>query len=398
MFTQDKTLLTGDFTSLTNEVTPFPIFDESILSFFQALSHRLRQNPEVKSHPDLTAFAFWCRLKNLERLKTKWNTQELRFGRGLAFHVCPGNVPLNFAYSLAAGLLAGCPCAVRLSSRNFPQADLLCREIDSLLRSDFRSLIPFITCFQCEHNHPILAQLSEQCRVRVLWGGDQAIRQIRLLPLSPRALELTFASRYSVCAIDAAAFTCDSHPEQLAERFYADAFFAGQWACTSPRVLLWLGEPAQIKTAQTMLWERIEQLCRQNGEFLPVHAVKKREHFCRMAAQNSEIRLAGINNYAVRVTTQELTPELLDLWTGDGMFLEASSHSLDALLPILGERCQTLCYYGITPKELREFLLCTHPRGCDRILPLGNSMQFSLLWDGIDLICSMSRSIEIQNE
>lgn len=398
MFTQGEKILTGDFANLTEEVTAYPVFDDNILAFFDALSTRLRQNPEVKSFPDLIAFAFWCRLKNFLCLKEKWRLDELRLGRGLTFHVCPGNVPLNFAYSLAAGLLAGCPCAVRLSSRDFPQAKLLCQEMDSLLRSGFPSLIPFITCFQCEHDHPILAQLSEQCRVRVLWGGDDTIRQIRLSPLSPRALELTFASRYSVCAIDATAFLCDSHPKQLCERFYTDAFFAGQWACTSPRALLWLGEPAQIKAAQTILWERIEQLCVQNGEFLPVHAVKKREHFCRMAAQFPDIRLAGKSNYAVRVTTQVLTPELLELWTGDGMFFETSSNSLDALLPIMGERCQTLCYYGISTAVLRDFLTRARPRGCDRVVPLGNSMQFSLLWDGFDLIRSMSRSIEILNE
>lgn len=398
MFTQGKKILTGDLTSLTKEVTPYPVFDEIILSFFEALSHRLRQNPEAKPFPDLSAFAFWCRSKNLLHLKEKWKGDELRLGRGLVFHVCPGNVPLNFAYSLAAGLLAGCPCAVRLSSRDFPQATLLCREMDSLLRTEFRSLIPFVTCFQCEHDHPLLAQLSEQCRVRVLWGGDEAIRQIRLLPLSSRALELTFPSRYSVCAIDAAAFLNDPHPEPLCKQFYTDAFFAGQWACTSPRALLWLGKTTEIEAAQTILWEKVEQICRQKGEFLPVHAVKKREHFCRMAAQNPEIRLAGESNYVVRVTTPKLSPELLDLWTGDGMFLEASSYSLDALVPILGERCQTLCYYGISPEELRKFLLRTRPKGCDRIVPLGNSMQFSLLWDGIDLIRFMSRSIEIQSE
>lgn len=398
MFTQGEKILTGELASLTQEVTPLPIFDENILLFFNVLSQRLRQNPETKSFPDLTAFSFWCRSKNLLLFKKKWSGDELHLGRGLTFHVCPGNVPLNFAYSLAAGLLAGCPCVVRLSSRDFPQAKLLCREMDSLLRSDFHSLIPFITCFQCEHDHPILAQLSEQCRVRVLWGGDEAIRQIRLLPLSPRALELTFPSRYSVCAIDAAAFLNNPHPEQLCERFYADAFFADQWACTSPRALLWLGETTEIKAAQSILWERVEELCLQNGEFLPVHAVKKREHFCRMAAQYPKIRLAGKSNCAVRVTTPMLTPELLDLWTGDGMFLEASSHSLDALLSILGERCQTLCCYGIPAAVLRDFLLRNRPMGCDRIVPLGSSMQFSLNWDGIDLIRSMSRSIEILNE
>lgn len=395
MFTQDEKLmpLTGELSSLEQVMPPFSIFEKPVLRFLNALSIRLRQNPEAHSFPDLSAFAFWCRSNHLRRLAKDWDTESLRFGRGLAFHVCPGNVPLNFAYSLAAGLLAGCACAVRLSSQDFPQARLLCREMDALLHSEFRELLPYITCFQCEHDHPVLARLSERCGVRVLWGGDEAIRQIRRLPLSPRAVELSFASRYSVCVIDAGAFLSAPDPEQLSERFYADAYFAGQWACTSPRALLWLGEYTRVEAAQRLLWQEVERLCQSRADFLPVHAVKKRERFCLMAAQNPQIRLCAQSNHAVRVLTPHLTPELLELWTGDGLFLETHAQTLDALLPILGERCQTLCYYGIQTAELREFLRRARPAGIDRVVPLGGSTQFSLVWDGIDLIRAMSRAI-----
>ena len=197
MSTQDKkfVLLTGELSSLEQDMPPFSIFEEQVLQFLNALSIRLRRNPEAHPFPDLSAFAFWCRGSHLRQLAKGQDTESLCFGRGLAFHVCPGNVPLNFAYSLAAGLLAGCACAVRLSSRDFPQARLLCREMDALLHAEFRGLLPYITCFQCEHGHPVLARLSERCGVRVLWGGDEAIRQIRQLPLSPRVVELSFASR-----------------------------------------------------------------------------------------------------------------------------------------------------------------------------------------------------------
>lgn len=396
MSTQDKkfVLLTGELSSLEQDMPPFSIFEEQVLQFLNALSIRLRRTPEAHPFPDLSAFAFWCRENHLRQLMEKWDTESLCFGRGLAFHVCPGNVPLNFAYSLASGLLAGCACAVRLSSRDFPQARLLCREMDALLHAEFRGLLSYITCFQCEHGHPVLARLSERCGVRILWGGDEAIRQIRQLPLSPRAVELSFASRYSVCVIDAESFLSDPNPEQLSERFYVDAYFAGQWACTSPRALLWLGEDAQVEAAQKFLWQRVERLCQNRADFLPIHAVKKREHFCLMAAQNPEVRLCAQSNHAVRVLTPRLTPELLELWTGDGLFLETHAQTLDALLPILGERCQTLCCYGIETAELQEFLRRARPAGIDRVVPLGSSMQFSLVWDGIDLIHAMSRSVE----
>ena len=36
------------------------------------------------------------------------------------------------------------------------------------------------------------------------------------------------------------------------------------------------------------------------------------------------------------------------------------------------------------------------PKGIDRIVPIGKTSDFSLNWDGIDLINSLSRVIEIK--
>ena len=47
-------------------------------------------------------------------------------GRGLAYHIAPSNIPINFAYSLVFGLLSGNTNIVRLSSKNFIQIKLLC--------------------------------------------------------------------------------------------------------------------------------------------------------------------------------------------------------------------------------------------------------------------------------
>lgn len=387
-------LLTGsmDFVEKAEPVSPLPVFDSRVTAFLSALSTALRKHPAARAYPDLAAFAFWCRRGSLAQMEQQRQSEGLRLGRGLAFHVCPGNVPLNFAYSLAAGLLAGCACAVRLSSRDFPQAQILCGEMDTLLRAEFPELLPYVTCLQCDHDHPALARLSERCDARVLWGGDAAIHQLRQLPLSPRAVELAFADRYSVCVIDAGEFLSDENPHRLAERFYRDVSFAGQWACTAPRVLLWLGDNEQTESAQKILWEEVERLY-QSQEFLPISAVQKREQFCLMAAEHPEIRLRAQSNRAVRVQTPTLSPGLLHFWTGDGMFLESRAQTLDALLPLLGDRCQTLAYYGITPQDIRQFLTRARPRGIDRVVPLGSTMQFSLVWDGIDLIQTLSRSV-----
>ena len=44
---------------------------------------------------------------------------------------------------------------------------------------------------------------SKNCNARVIWGGDEAIRNIRKIPVPERSVELVFADRYSLCVLDA---------------------------------------------------------------------------------------------------------------------------------------------------------------------------------------------------
>ena len=62
----------------------------------------------------MVAFGFFCRRANLEALAREYEgAVSDRLGRGISFHIAPSNVPVNFAYSLAAGLLAGNACVVK---------------------------------------------------------------------------------------------------------------------------------------------------------------------------------------------------------------------------------------------------------------------------------------------
>ena len=57
----------------------------------------------------------------------KYYSKNILLGRGNIFHIAPSNVPMNFAYSLAFGLLSGNNNIVRIPSRNFFQVDILCK-------------------------------------------------------------------------------------------------------------------------------------------------------------------------------------------------------------------------------------------------------------------------------
>ena len=78
-----------------------------------------------------------------------------------------------------------------------------------------------------------------------------------------------------------------------------------------------------------------------------------------------------------------------------GFFYEKDIDSLDEIVNVCDIRCQTLTYFGVKEEDFKEFLDKARPIGIDRIVPIGKSMDFALVWDGYDLIRQMSRKVTI---
>lgn len=53
----------------------------------------------------------------------------------------------------------------------------------------------------------------------------------------------------------------------------------------------------------------------------------------------------------------------------------------------------TLKFFAMSSQKIKDFLNISVPNGVDRVVPLGKSMDFSLIWDGYDLIRELSREI-----
>jgi hypothetical protein len=77
-------------------------------------------------------------------------------------------------------------------------------------------------------------------------------------------------------------------------------------------------------------------------------------------------------------------------------YLPASgARSVDALLRLLHRRCQTISYYGIPVDDLVSLLCQSGPRGGHRVVAMGNTVEFSLTWNGYDTIRTLSRKLEL---
>lgn len=84
-----------------------------------------------------------------------------------------------------------------------------------------------------------------------------------------------------------------------------------------------------------------------------------------------------------------------NLHCGSGLLYEYHAHHLDEIFLHVTKKHQTLAYFGFEKSELADMITRYQPHGLDRIVPIGKSLEFSHIWDGVDLMRSFTREIEI---
>jgi len=373
-------------------------FAPQVLAFLGDLSQILCADPRARSLPDLYSFGFWCRRSSIENMRRDYPEITSRLGRGVVFHVGPANVPVNFAYSLVSGLLAGNANIVRVPSADFPQVQIIAHALDMLLNNPLHEgLREHIRLVRYDRNaQDITAYFSSVCDVRVIWGGDSTIENIRLNPLPARAFDITFADRFSVCIIGAQGYLDEGNAKILGKGFYNDTYLFDQNACTAPHLVLWLGTPKVVAQARDIFWMELNTHVQGLYSLDPRSAVDKLAQALRFAAHHEATSIVpSTDNLITRVTLSKLEPGIED-WHGNcGFFFEYTLAELEQVLPIVSRRYQTLSYAGLDKLALQKLVIAGRAMGIDRIVPIGRTLEFSLQWDGYDLVRSLSRLITV---
>ncbi|WP_207641582.1 acyl-CoA reductase [Syntrophomonas palmitatica] len=373
------------------KISPLQPFSDEVLSFLNDLSKKVMRSGTYYS--DVMTFGFWCRRAALQREKNNYDDIAHRLGRGIVFHSTPSNVPVNFAFSFAAGLLAGNANIVRIPAKEFEQVKIICLAVNELLEDSHKNLASYI----CMVKYPAITEItdifSSICDSRVIWGGDRTIEEIRESPLKPRANEITFADRYSIAVINADEYLKADNKDRIAQDFYNDTYFSDQNACTAPRIIIWLGNKKD--EAKKEFWGSVYLLVKEKYTLAPVQSVGKLHALYKIASQR-EVKLEkGEDQLINRIAVSYLDNDLMNYKYNSGFFFEYDAVSLHEIIPVCDERCQTLTYYGLSKDELEQFLVDHRPHGVDRVVPMGKSMDFNLVWDGYDLIRSLSRKISV---
>lgn len=399
---QKLSYLAGDFNTVEKMkgVSPLIPFSEEVMAFMDDLSRELLEDKRAKAYADVVSLGFWLRKSSINGLKKKYleaEEENIRVGRGLAFHIAPSNVPVNFAYSLFTGLLMGNANVVRVPSKEFPQVTLVVQLLKKVLKA-YVDLQPYIALVQYDRNADVNIWLSSICDVRIIWGGDATVERIRSIKLPPRATEITFADRYSLAVIDSDFYMECKGKKKLARDFYNETYLSDQNACTSPQVVVWHG--SKKEEAKREFWSNLCTIVQERYQLGACQSVDKLKTACMVAAKEAgKIGMLKVlpheDNLLIRLQVDILAAELMKYRGNSGFFYEYDCSDLMELRDFCNNtKCQTLGYIGIA--EQFKPLLFSGLKGLDRVVPVGHMMDFDFIWDGYNLYDSMTRAVAIR--
>jgi hypothetical protein len=79
-----------------------------------------------------------------------------------------------------------------------------------------------------------------------------------------------------------------------------------------------------------------------------------------------------------------------------GIFFEYEIKNINELKKIFYRKYQTLSYFGYNKSFFKDMFKKNKFEGVDRIVPIGESLEMNLIWDGINVINHLSRVIDIK--
>ena len=369
-------------------------FDELIVEFLNTLSNELIKGEKSKAFPDVVTLGFWLRKSSILSMKKRLLSEDyIRLGLGVAFHIAPSNVPVNYAYSLFTGLICGNANIVRIPSKDFPQVRVINKTIEKVLEDDrFAVVRPYINLVRYDRNREINDYFSELCDVRIVWGGDRTIEELRRSNLTAKATEVLFADRYSLAVIDSNSYIEADNKDIIAHGFYNDTYLSDQNACTSPRVVVWTG--SKVAQAKKDFWERLECLANKKYRFQDIYGVDKLSLLFKTAATYNGIKAVKRDNILYVVEVDRLEPELMKFRGNSGFLYEYDCKDILELRDFCNDtHCQTIGLLG--DNKLIKPLFDLGIKGVDRVVPIGHTMDYDLIWDGINLVDRLSRVVKI---
>ena len=130
--------------------------------------------------------------------------------------------------------------------------------------------------------------LSEVCKIRIIWGSDETITTVLSNPKNIRCKDLVFPSRISWAVISTKLILEQTYKlSELANAFFDDTFSLDQNACSSPSQVFFLRDGLQVENAKELFWNAVKDVMLERNYEVSEAMVMNREVACVSAAMIS---------------------------------------------------------------------------------------------------------------
>jgi len=386
-----------------NAASPAPA---AVFDLFEQWAAAL-DGPGVREIPGVSFLRLWLRRGTLEPIlarelgseavRGEWHDQgrvRLRaFPLGVVGHWPAGNIEIQPILSLTCALLGGNSCLVRVPGGLIGPTRLIIEKLRQVDRDRLLTDRIFLASF--DHSRTDLHEaMARAVDGAMIWGGEDAVSQVRALPFPHWARVVVFGPRLSVAAMDFGTWGDPNQRSAWCRRVARDVWQFDQQACSSPQTLF------LEQDGGTDPGEFFAELQRAFQEENRAHPRLEIE-----PALTSAICRARASWLLEDVAHRACFPQSAD-WTilqGKGIHIPEPTQGrtltvmlADDLLEAVSRFDGTVQTLGLAVKDRRREEILAEAagrRGVDRIVRLGQMHVFGSPWDGTDLIRPMTRLV-----
>jgi hypothetical protein len=377
-----------------------------VLDVFEAWAAALGE-VETAEIPGVQFLRIWLRRGTLEPILARelgrdaicggWSHDgraNLRpFPVGIVGHWPAGNIEIQPALSLTCALLGGNGSLVRVPEGLHEVTQLILGKLEQSDRA--RVLTPRVAMLAFDHARQDLQEaMARQVDGAMIWGGEEAVLQVRSLPFPYWARLAIFGPRISVAAMDAKSWLSNTEKEAWCTRIARDVWQFDQQACSSPHVLFL---EKGVQDARPDFLPSLKRAFELENRMHPRQTIP--------ISLTTAICQARASWLLDDVANRGIFPRSPDwsILVGHGTDMPEPTHGKtltvlevdDLLEPIqkLDRRVQTLGLAIADPARETRLASVAARKGVDRIVKLGRMHVFAPPWDGVDLIRPMVRMV-----
>ncbi len=379
---------------------PLAPFDPALVDFVNDFAKSILLDRTSRAFPELIVLANFFKAGNVSKLKQEMlvSSPAVSAARGIVYHIAPSNVDSIFLYSSLLSMLCGNVNLIRISRGSGDQVSFILDKLAKLLAHEHAALANRFFVLTYEHSDAVTSLISSFCHLRVVWGGDETVKKIRSLPLRPTAAELCFPDRFSAAMLHAeSVLACDERAlEQLSTRFFNDSIWFAQQACSSPRLVAWVGPPDSCTAARERFWNAFEAQLKDKSYENSAGMVMDRLVTACLVATDPLHRETSALSFPTRILLgSEALSGIKHVHCGNGLFYEQAFATVPDFLQTLSDREQTLSVFGVEALEMAEYLRVLPLRTIDRVTKIGQALDFGHVWDGYNLLNVFTRQVAI---